>query len=632
MGLLNVGISALNTAQMGLNTTQHNIANAQTPGYSRQIAQQTTNIPQLTGSGYLGQGSNVSTIQRQYSAFLVQQVQYSTSQVSYLDTYAQFGKQLDSVISDTVTGLSSSLQGLQNSIQSANSNPSDLASRQSVISSMQSLVSRFQDTQSRFNQIGNSTTLQLQSSLTNINLYATQIAQLNLAIQNAKASVGQPPNDLLDQRDQLVNQLSQEIGTTVINQPDGSADIIIGQGQSLVLGGKAFSLQLTASLTNPAQQDIAYQGPNNTLVRIKSSDMTPGKIGGALRFQNELLAQAQNKLGQLAYGLADQINIANKQGLTLNGSFGSDLFLLPTPLTITNGLNTGTGAWSVSISDSSAIIASDYNLAFNGTSYTLTRLSDNVQTALPTLPAVVDGLSINLSSGVPSANDTVLIQATRTAAFSLKPAAVTPADLALSSPVKVSGSVANLGSGSVGAIQNVGGLPLNANLSQPVSLTFNNPPTSFNVVGVGTGNPINVPYVAGSAISYNGWTFQLSGVPSTGDVFNVSVNTNGVSDSGNGIKMANLFQQNVLSGGTVSFMGLNNQMISQVAVQVQTLTVSSQSQTALLQQNNQSLQSVSGVNLDEEAANLMLFQKTYQAASKMIQIASTLFDNILAIK
>ncbi|MCX7195705.1 MAG: flagellar hook-associated protein FlgK [Proteobacteria bacterium] len=633
IGIFGSGVSALNAAQIGLSTTEHNIANANTPGFNRQEVMLGTRIPQATGAGFIGQGVDVSTVKRMYNEFLSNQVLQGQAQASQLETYYQQIGQIDNMLADSDAGLSPALQELFSAVNNVASSPDSQAARQVMLGSAQSLVSRFQSLNQRMSDINSSINGQIRSSVTTINSYAQQIASMNKNIVLAQAtSNGQPPNDLLDQRDQLISQLNQETKATVVKQSDGSFNVFIGSGQSLVVGEQAMTLQAVQSLSDPSRIEVAY-GSGASVIRLQQNSFQGGNLGGLIAFRSESLDVTQNALGRMAMVLADTFNQQHKFGQDLSGNMGGNFFTQPVPLVNTNTANTGTATISASIVSSSALTGSDYSLRFNGgTAYTLTRLSDNTVTAFAALPQTVDGLTITTTAGA-IAGDSYTIRPTVNGARDIAVAISDPSKIAASVPIRTNASLANIGSGRIsgGTVNAI--LPVNANLQQPVSIVFDNPPTTFTVTGTGVpGSPVaGVAYSAGTDITYNGWTMQIAGAPAAGDTFTVASNTNATADNRNALLLASLQTKNTVAGGTASYQGVYAQLVSQVGNKTRELETTSSAQTSMVNQIIQTQQSVSGVNLDEEAANLMRYQRAYQAAGKAIQIAGTLFDTLLSL-
>ena len=633
IGIFGSGVSALNAAQIGLSTTEHNIANANTPGFNRQEVVLATRLPQATGAGFIGQGVDVSTVKRIYNEFLSNQVLQGQAQASQLETYYQQIGQIDNMLADSDAGLSPALQELFSAVNNVASSPESQAARQAMLGSAQFLVSRFQSLNQRMSDINSSINGQISSSVTTINSYAQQIASINKNIVLAQAAFNeQTPNDLLDQRDQLISQLNKEIKASVVKQSDGTFNVFIGTGQALVVGEQAITLKAVQSFSDPSKVEVAY-GSGTTFARVQQSSFQGGNLGGLIAFRSESLDVQQSALGRVALVLADTFNQQHKLGQDLGGALGGNFFTQPVPLVNTNVANTGTATVSASIASSVALTGSDYSLRFNGgTAYTLTRLSDNTVTALATLPQTVDGLTITTTAGA-MAGDSYLIRPTINGASDIAVAISDTSKIAAAAPIRTNASLTNIGSGRIseGTVNAI--LPVNANLQQPVSIVFDNPPTTYTVAGTGIpGSPVaGVAYTAGAAITYNGWTMQITGAPAAGDTFTVASNTNATADNRNGLLLANLQTKNTIAGGTASYQGAYAQLVSQVGNKTHELQLTSLAQTSMVNQIIQTQQSISGVNLDEEAANLMRYQRAYQAAGRVIQTANTLFDTLLSL-
>ncbi len=632
--MTSIGISALNAAQAGLLTTGNNIANASTPGYSREQTVQAANPSLGSANGFIGQGVNVTTIQRIYSSFINTQLQQQQSSASQLNTYYNQIQQINNTIASNTGGLSSAIQGFFTAINSVANSPSSIAARQTLISNAQTLTGTFHTLNQVLTGLASSTNQQIASSVSTINATAQQIAALNQSILQASAANNQqPPNNLLDQRRQLIDQLSQQINATVIPQNNGTDTVLIGNGQALVVGSQAMTLKTLPSQSNPAQLDIAYLTNNGTQLRLPPNSIQGGALGGLLAFQNQSLVPTQSQLGLIATGIGSALNNQQSMGQDLSGHLGTPMFSVATPVVIANQANTSNVLPTVNISNTSALTGSNYSLTYNGTQYTLTRLSDNTVTQSTSLPLNVDGLNITFPSP-PASGSSYLIEPTINGAQNIHMALTDPSQIAAAVPIQSNASLNNTGTGTISAATVSGGLPLNPLLQDSVSLTFTSP-TQYNVVDTTTGTTLTPPggvsYTAGSPISYQGWTTSISGTPQTGDVFTVSANTNATNDGNNAVAMGNLQSQNLLLGNTSSFTGAFAQLVAQVGTQTSQLQVTSTAQTNLVNQTTQTQQSISGVNLNEEAANLIQFQQAYQAAGKAIQVSNTMFSTVLSM-
>ena len=631
IGIFGSGISALNAAQIGLSTVEHNIANANTPGFNRQQIVQTARISLDTGAGFIGQGVDVSTVKRIYNEFLSTQVLQGQAQASQLETNFQQIGQINNMLADSDAGLSPAIQDLFSAINNVSSSPESQAARQAMLSSAQFLASRFQSLNQRMTNIDSSINGQISSSVTSINSYAQQIASMNKNIVQVQAA-GHTPNDLLDQRDQLISLLNQEVKTNVVKQSNGTLNVFIGAGQSLVVGEKPIVLKAVQSLSDPSRLEIAYDS-GSSIIRAQQNSFQGGNLGGLLDFRNESLDAAQNALGRVAIVLADTFNQQHQLGQDLNGDLGGNFFNQSVPLVNSNSGNTGSATINASIASSSALTGSDYSLRFDGgTAYTLTRLSDNTVTSFATLPQTVDGLTIATSGGAVT-GDRYMIRPTVNGARDIAVAISDTSKIAAAAPIRTNSSLANVGSGhiSAGTVNSV--FPVDANLQQPVSIVFDSPPTTFTVTGTGIpGSPVaGVAYTEGAPITYNGFTVQITGSPVAGDTFSVTSNTNATADNRNALLLANLQTQNTVAGGTASYQGAYAQLVSQIGNKTRELEMTSLAQTSMVNQVIQSQQSISGVNLDEEAANLLRYQRAYQAAGRVIQVANTMFDTLLSL-
>jgi flagellar hook-associated protein 1 len=431
-----------------------------------------------------------------------------------------------------------------------------------------------------------------------------------------------------------VTQLGKLANASAIRQSDGSYNVFIGNGQALVVGTQTLSLTTIPSLNDSSQLTVGYITGSNKVV-IPENTLQGGSLGGYLAFRSETLDSAQNALGRIAISLAQTFNDQHQLGQDLNGAIGGAFFLAPTPGVLQD--NGTTSTITAVISNSADLTTSDYRFGFDGTNYRLTRLSDNVSVTTTTAPSgaspfTMDGVSITGMVGVAS-GDGFVIQPTRNGARDLAVAIHDTAKIAAAAPVRTSALLANTGSGVISAGTVNTPSPVNVNLQQPVTITFQTPYNgTFNVTGTGAGLPANnQTYTAGANISFNGWTIQISGTPAAGDVFTVTPNTNGKSDNRNALLLAGLQTKTLIAGSTASYQSAYGQLVSQIGNKTRELEVASSAQESLVTQTRQTQQSLSGVNLDEEAANLIRYQQAYQASAKVIQTAGLLFQSILDI-
>lgn len=641
--ILGIGKSALAAAQVGISTTGHNIANASTPGYSRQVVLQAAAQAQNFGSGYIGQGTEISTVTRVYSELLAKQAVSSQAASSSSDAYSREIGTIDNMLSDASAGLSPALSDFFSSVQDLSASPSDTATRQTMLSNAQSLANRFQSTSNSLNEISDSINTQLTSSVSLVNTYAKQIASMNNLIEEAISADGNTPNDLMDQRDQLVLELSKEIKTTVVTQGNGSYNIFVGNGLPLVVGADSFALTTTASPTDASRLEVAYQSNNKTTI-LGTESLSGGAIGGLVKFRAESLDTVRNQLGQIAVTLAETFNTQHEQGLDQNGDPGGVLFSIPDPVATSNSNNTGTATVASTIVDGRAITSSDYRLQYDGTNYKITRLSDKTVQSFTSLPQTLDGLSFSLASGIMNAGDDFVIRPTQNAANTFKLAITDSSKLAIGGPVLSSTvNVANTGTATISTpvaasmysaspLASAFGLTYNTGVpgtltlapaAQPVTVTSGGTSTTY-----AAGTPVT--YTSGATITVGSLSFAITGTPSNGDQFTITPNTtNAASDNRNGLLLAGLQSQGTINNSKTSYSSAFGQLVNSVGNKTRELKVTGAADARALEQATAAVQSESGVNLDEEATNLMRYQQAYQAAGKMMQIASQLFDVLL---
>ncbi|EUJ10712.1 flagellar hook-associated protein FlgK [Methylophilaceae bacterium 11] len=647
--ILSIGKSALNAAQIGLSTTGHNIANASTPGYSRQIVVQAAAQAQNFGYGFIGQGAEVTGVTRVYNEILARQMISLQSTSAAYTTYGNQLNAIDNMLSDEASGLNPAMNDFFASVQALASKPNDIPTRQTMLSNAQSLVSRLNSMDSRLNEIEQGVNNQLVSSVNLVNNYAKQIASLNDIIEQSISTTGNVPNDLMDQRDQLISELSKQIKTTVVQQNQGTYNVFIGNGLPLVVGEDTYNLVTTTSPTDPSRIEVGYQSASKVTV-LGASNLSGGAIGGLIQFRSESLDQVQNQIGQIAVALAGAFNTQHAQGLDRNGDPGGILFNIPVPVATSSSANTSNGELSAQIVDPSLVTSSDYRVQYDGSNYKITRLSDQTSQTFASLPLTIDGLTISQASGTNNTGDDFLIRPTANAAATMSLAITDVNKLAVGSPVlNPTLGVGNTGTGAISAAK-VDGTYASSPLSTALNFTYTSGlpstltlapstlPVTVTYGGVSTTYPAGAPitYTSGATISVAGTSFAISGAPANGDQFNIAPGTStGSADNRNGLLLAGLQTAgNVAMTGSTSkntFTTAFSQAVSSVGNKTRELKVTGEAETKALAQATAAMQSESGVNLDEEATNLIRYQQAYQAAGKMMQIASDLFDVLLQI-
>lgn len=551
--ILSIAQSGLHAAQAGINTTGQNIANVSTPGYSRQVVEQQPSPSVQYGLTSVGQGTNVTGINRIYSEFLAVQANTARTTSSNLATQSAEMQPINNLLTDSSSGLSTAVLSFFNKLQDLSSKPSDTSTRQTVISASQNLVARFNDAQKQLTNVNGGLNIQIKDSVTKINEAASQIASLNQQIAVSQTSRGgSNVNGLLDQRDQVVANLSKQIKLTV-NEQDGNYNIMIGNGVPLVLAFNTYKLETVASKNDPTRLNVSHT-PNGGAQVDVSDVLLGGSLGGIFDFRKNILNPTQNTIGQIILAITSDINAVNKTGLKANGIQGGNIFTQPASLASPYTTNTGTGGIGIAITNTNLLTNSDYILEKTGAgdSYKLTRVSDGTDvysnSALATITNA--GFSLSITTGTVSTGDQFLLRPTYSGASSYS----------------VTATISDIATAAAGTSV------------QP--------------------NP---------AVS-----------PAPGDNSNV---------------LAMLAKQTslVMNGGLSSYQDTLGGLISTVGNKSAELKATSAYAEQWQQSSSIAMENYSGINLEEEAANLLRYQQAYQASGTVLQIARQMFDSILGI-
>ena len=626
--MMNIGVSGLVAFQRALDTTSHNIANANTPGYSRQQVEFVSNPAEPLGGGWLGTGVNTATVRRLYDQALAVQAQSASSGFQQLDTMATYASKLDNLFSDSSTGLSATLQGFINAVQGVADAPADASARQVLLSQAQTLTDRLKGFTSSLNATDAQVSGQLGSEAATVTTLASSIASLNKQIVSALGINQQPPNDLLDQRDQLISQLATHVNVSTVAQSDGAINVFIGTGQSLVMSGNASTMSLGPDQFGVAGNRIILR--NGASVSDVTDAISGGNLGGLLQFRSQMLLPARNALGQMAMALASQVNSQQASGLDLQGQVGGPMFNIGGVTTLPSTLNGGSATASATRSNPAAVSSADYQLLYDGTAWTMTRADTGANVPLSGAgtalsPFTADGLSIVVGGGAPQAGDRFLVQPTASAVSGLSVAITQPEKVAAAAQLLTSAGAANTGSGTIDA----GTVPSTAAwVRGSYTLTF----TAANAWKVtdSTGATVTTgAYTAGQPIAFNGVQVTVSGAPATGDSFAIKDNAGGTGDNRNALAVASLLAKPWLNNGTASLGDTVGRLIGDIGVQTSQVQSGRDAQKVVLQDASAAYSNLSGVNLDEEAANLVKFQQAYQAAAKVIAISNSLFQTLL---
>ncbi len=631
--LLNLGTSALLSIQQAISTTGHNISNVNTEGYSRQRVNLDTLPAQFLGGSYIGNGVTVDSVERFYDQFLSQEVRSRTSAHAESQTFYALSSRLDGVLADPAVGLAPVLDSFFSAVQDVTNNPGSLPERAALMGEAQVLADRFHYLDNNFRSIDAELNGRIEAAVSDINALSDGIAGLNRQIVEATAqSGGQPPNDLLDARGQLVQQLSEKINVTTFSQSDGSINVVIGSGQSLVVGFNAEQLQTASNPYDGTQVMVGSASPSGSVTDL-SRFLNGGELGALLDFREQMLDPARNQLGLLATGISATFNAQHHLGQDLDGQLGGDFFLPLEAASSAHPGNSGLSSVNPTISDATALTGDEYSLRFDSGQWTLTNLTTRASQTGPG-PFSVDGLTIDVS-GAPQDGDAFTIEPTQQGAALFSVVLSRPENFAAASPLRSQDALGNTGSSTLSGltVTDTVGLPL----AGAITLTFNPDALGagvpgFDVAGMAGGPLAYDPLSEGNGKTFSlaGFEFTLSGEPDTGDEISIENNTNGSGDNRNALSLAGLQTSRELMGGTASYQDTYGRLVADIAVQTRQAETSSATEGVLLEQAVASRDSVSGVNLDEEAANLIRFQQAYQAAAQMIAVADELFQTLLS--
>ena len=634
-GLLNISASALTANQTALQTVGNNIANVNTPGYSRQsvILQ---NIPgQFTGGGYYGKGVTLVAIQRSYSDFLTKQATLAQSVSAADQTRKDNLITLEASFQGGPSGLGASVSNLLNAFSDIANAPNDLTARSVVLTRADEMAARFRATASQLNDLQVGTVSQLKADANVINQLASQIAQSNDQITYALGS-GQTPNDLLDRRDQMIRDLNQLVQTTSVPNSDGSVSVFLAGSQPLVLGGNAGTVAIANDpFNNPHISKLAVSFGGSAPQLLDEQVMGGGEASGLLRFQNRDLVDARHLLSRMSLAIGTKINDQQALGFDLNGQAGQPMFKMAAmPQGLAATTNTGAAKMSVVLQTQPSgvpdLVASDYEVLFTSpTDVTLTRVSDGKTTPFHLTQGQsleLDGLrfAIDTSAGPAQIGDRFVLKPFDGMADGLFVGFSSPRGLAMSSPVGATARANNQGTLAIDKV-------VTRSLPVPpaVTLTFTSagqyirsddtsiPPTFFNYA---PGQPINYSQPAGS-----GWTLTLQGAPMAGDVIVVRPNTS--SDGGNAQNMLDLRDSVTFDGGPL--IDGYASLMANIGTRVQSAQSAAEVSTNIAVNLEKDRSGVAGVNLDEEAAKMLQYQQAYQASGKMLQVAQNLFDTLI---
>ena len=619
--LLATGSSALIAFQRALSTVGHNVANINTPGYSRQRVELEARDATYFGYGYQGNGVQIVDVRRMADSLATSRLLDSGGELARLQQLSTLSSRLDQLFSEKATGISAPWSSFFDSVNALSSNAAGSADRESVLAQANALVTRFRQIDQHLDGLDTEVNAGLTAATGEVNRLAKEIAQLNGQIGGSSS----PSGDLLDRRDQLISELVAFTGGNAATQDGGLVNVFSAGGQPLVVGATASTLVTVPDPYRPERLQVALETNGQRVTLDKRA--LGGQIGGLVEFRTTVLDPAMAELGRIATSLAQTFNEGHRAGMDQYGQMGADFFTLPAPRLSSNANNTGNASLTTSVGNVAGLNAQNVLLRFDGAAWVATHPDTGASipmtgTGTAADPLVVNGIEVVLASGTPAANDRFLLQPTAGAAGNLGVAITDPGRIAAATPVKATTDLANTGSGKLSGLKVTDAD--NAGLLAPADIEFIDA-TQYTINGTGP-----FAYTPGQTIAYNGWSVVLDGAPAAGDTFSVGPTGANSSDNGNAKLLSNLDDARVLNGGTLTLNGAIGGLTTQVGSAARQADYSAQAQQVIHDQAQAARDAVSGVNLDEEAADLMRLQQAYQAASQIIATADTLFQSLLA--
>lgn len=620
---INNGLSGLLAAQRALQVTSNNVANAATDGYVRQRVEFNERPSTFSGGLSLGNGVSISNVRRVYDQFIADELKSAHMSESRARWLSDLSGRLDQLLGNPDRGIGQALQSFINQAEALNRDPTSTVNRQQLLAQGRALGERFAQFDSQLSGLASEVNGRLQESVNRINSLAESLARVN---DRLAANAGATPNELLDEQENLLKDLAGLIDFTTTRQDNGTVNVLVGNGQPLVLDVTAFKLGVTGNEFDSSRLEVAYQG------QPISSLIGGGEVAGLLAFRSESLDPARRQLGQLALGLTEAFNAQHRKGMDLYGQLGGDFFAGIPPEAIASAGNSGGASVSLSIVDPAATEARDYVLRYNGTAWELRDAATDVAVSLSGSgtaadPFVAQGLAFTVT-GSPASGDRFLLSAVRSAPTGVRPVLTDPNAIAAAAPVSARSALANLSDARAGDPQVVD--VTDPSLLQAVNIVFDTP-GSYRIRDLG-GNDLSGPqaWSPGDAISFNGWTVQIAGSPQGGDSFEIRATGAGSGDNGNALALSQIASQGFFNAGQVSLANVSADIVANIGSVAARAESDLAIQTALREQTELDLESVSGVNLDEEAVNLLRYQEAYLAASKIITVANQLFNSLLS--
>ena len=642
MSMFSIGLSGLNAAQNALNTTSNNISNVYTPSYNRELTQ--------LGEGRVGGGVRVDDIERQFNTYVANQLNNAKTQSSALSTYNNQVSQIDNLLADRDAGLSPLMQTFFSSLEDLASSPSDPASRQGVLGTASTLSAQFRSFDGYLQDMQSNINSQIKDEVTQINNSLEQIAGLNKEISLARARTGDAPNSLLNQRDHLVSELNERMDLRLNIQDGKTYNISLPNGQPLVTGTDSFKLEAVQADNDPQRTIVGYRDGGGNTVVLNESTIKGGTLGGLMSFRSETLDKTQNQIGQLAVSLSVAFNDQHKKGVDLDGELGGDFFELSKPLGYSyQGNASEIASVEFDTDNIDELRATDYTISYRNDAFSVTRNDSGDEVDFTWDGGVLSFGGVNVAfESTPQNGDKFEIQPVRRAGQDMK-VAITDGDKIAAGDAGLDGEEGS----SLTSFKHSGDLAVDdlkmspgafsnhkeytLRLDSEGKLTVTPPDSTIRI----DGQPFDVDnsildLEENKTVEIDGMSFTLTStsLPATDETATLTVTENIIAASGdnrNALALQKL-QSEAVVGGSASVSSAYASIVSDVGNRANITQVNLDARQGLTDQLRAVQQSESGVNLDEEAANLIRYQQYYMANARVIDTAGSIMDTILNLR
>lgn len=626
--MIRSSLSGVLAFQRALGTTSNNISNSQTQGYNRQAVSMSSRA-ETAGGQSSGAGVYISSVNRSFNPFVEEQLNSTKSEFHSLDTYYDFTARVTNLIADPDLGITQTFNDFFAAVEELSNDPNSIPIRQFVIEQGNLLSDSFITFQGQLESLDKEINSQLESITGQVNIITDEVAELNGLIataygRNPRAS----PNELLDQRDDAVSRLNELLSVKTINKSDGTIDVFVPNGQPLVLGTVTSVLGTTTSEFTPDRIELVVSNTNGVNFEI-SDQISGGQLGGLLDARIDTIDKAKREIGMLATGLHQGFNEQHSLGMTLDGNLGGDFFSLNQPEVRASKTNSGSGYINVNVADAGQLESENYIFTFDGTNHIL--FNEETGSVSPMTgdgssgnPFMAKGLAIELSSPINTGDRIQILAYGNAGSLSVNIDKVN--DIAAQGALNSSYNLNNLGSASVGDVDVVD--VNHPNLLDPVTIVFTSA-TTFDLTNNSTLATTSHTYTDGAVFSQNGWSMVMSGAARTGDEFDITPNISGSSNNRNTLELSSIDTKKIFGNGTISLNDRTDAIIGDYANSTRRAELSRNAKQAIFDKVTAEKESISGVNLDEEAANLLRFQQAYQASAQGISAANSMFQTLL---